>query len=123
MGPIMLGIFAALIAAVTLLSVKGSLIYYRLPSTPPWLRRRKGLQVLLSSTLANGFTVALFMLGQYFVGLAGKPFPLFDAVLIGAIGAACWLALWQLRAFERRTLGSALAMETVADAMTAPRAA
>ncbi len=119
----MLGMFAALIAAVTLLSVKGSLVYYRLPSAPLWLRQRKGLQVLLSSTLANGFTVALFMLGQYLVGLAGKPFPIFDVVLIGAVGVACWLALWQLRAFERRTFGSAPAIETVADTMTAPRAA
>ena len=119
----MLGILAVLIAAVTLLSVEASLVYYRLPSTPLWLRRRKGLQVLLSSSLANGFTVALFMLGQYFVSVQGKPFPLFDLVPIGAVVVAFWLARRQLRAFERRALGSAASVETVADGDVAQRAA
>jgi hypothetical protein len=119
----MFGIFAALIAAFTVLSVKGSLIYYRLPSAPLWLRQRKGLQVLLSSSLCNGLTVALFMMGQYLVDLQDRPFPLFDLVVVGAVGVACWLALRQLRAFERRTLGAAPTIETVTDAVTAPRAA
>jgi hypothetical protein len=119
----MFGIFAALIAAFTVLSVKGSLIYYRLPSAPLRLRQRKGLQVLLSSSLCNGLTVALFMMGQYLVDLQDRPFPLFDLVVVGAVGVACWLALRQLRAFERRTLGAAPTIETVTDAVTAPRAA
>lgn len=119
----MLGMSAVLIAALTLLSVEASLVYYRLPSTPLWLRRRKGLQVLLSSSLANGFTVALFMLGQYFVTLQGKPLPFFDLVPIGAVVVAFWLARRQLRAFERRKLGLAATIETVADGDLAQRAA
>lgn len=119
----MLGTLAVLIAAVTLLSVEGSLVYYRLPSTPLWLRQRKGLQVLLSSSFANGFTIALFMLGQYFVSLQDKPFPLFDLVQIGAVVVAFWLARRQLHAFERRTLGSAASVETVADGDAAQPAA
>ncbi|WP_316977821.1 hypothetical protein [Shumkonia mesophila] len=119
----MLGMLAILVATATFLSVEGSLVYYRLPSTPLWLRQRKGLQVLLSSSLANGFTIALFMLGQYFVSLQGKPFPLFDLVPIGAVVVAYWLARRQLRAFERRALGSAETVATVADGEVAQRAA
>lgn len=119
----MLGILAVLIAALTLLSVEGSLIYYRLPSTPLWLRQRKGLQVLLSSSLANGFTVALFMMGQYFVTMQGKPLPFFDLIPIGGTLVAFWLARRQLRAFERRVLGDAATIETVADGGAERRAA
>lgn len=119
----MLGMFGVLIAAVTLLAVEGSLVYYRLPAAPPWLQRRKGVQVFLSSSLANGFTIALFMLGQYFVGLQGKPFPLFDVVLMGAVVVAYWLARRQLVAFERRMLGSAETAATVTDGEAAQRAA
>jgi len=119
----MLGIFAILIAAVTFLAVEGSFIYYRLPTAPLWLRQRKGLQVLFSSLLVNGFTVALFMLAQYFITLQGKPFPLFDLAPICAIVVAFWLARRQLRAFERRALGSATAVETLAEADVARRAA
>lgn len=119
----MLGILAVLIAAATLLAVEGSLVYYRLPAAPLWLRRRKGVQVFLSSSLANGFTIALFMLGQYFVGLQGKPFPLFDVVPMGAVVVAYWLARRQLHAFERRTIGSAATAATVEDGDAAQRAA
>lgn len=111
----MFGILAVLTAAATLLSVEGSLVYYRLPAAPLWLRRRKGVQVFLSSTLANGFTLAIFILGQYLIGLEGKPFPLLDVVLMGAAVVPYWLARRQLRAFERRTLGSAATAGTVAD--------
>ncbi len=119
----MLGILAVLTAAATLLSVEGSLVYYRLPAAPLWLRRRKGVQVFLSSTLANGFTLAIFILGHYLIGLEGKPFPLFDMVLMGAAVVPYWLARRQLLAFERRTLGPIQIAETVADGDAAQRAA
>ncbi len=105
----MLGMLGVLTAAVTLLAVEGSLVYYRLPAAPAWLRERKGVQVLLSSSLANGFTIALFILGQYLVNLRGGQYPLFDLALMGAVVVAFWLARRQLRAFERRTLGPAAA--------------
>lgn len=98
----MLGVFAVLVAAATLVALEASFVYYKLPSTPLWLRERKGVQTTLSSTLSNGFVVALFMMVQYLVNLGEKPFVATDLALMGVVVAGGVMGWRWVRTFARR---------------------
>lgn len=102
----MLAVSAVLVAAVTVLLIEGSLVYYRLPAAPAWLRRRKDIQATISCTMSVGLIAALFMMGQYLDNLRDQPFSIPDAVLAGVVAIAFVLAFRWLRKVAPRVTGT-----------------
>lgn len=119
----MLAVSAVLVLAVSLLLVEGSLVFYRLPIAPEWLRRRKGLQAMLSSLLSYGLIIGILMMGQYLIELGDEPFKLLDIILVCAVVVAFVVAWRRLRAFERRAATAEEAVETEPTVETPRRAA
>lgn len=104
----MLAVLGVVVAGLTLLLIEGSLVYYRLPSTPRWLRDDKSMQATLSSSLTIGIVAAIFLVGQFLASPQARHFDVLDGVIVVAVLAAFFFAWRRLRRFERRSgMGSA----------------
>lgn len=98
----MFAVFSVVIAVLTVLLVKGSLIYYRHPSAPHRLREDKSLQTTLSSSLTIGIVAAIFLMGQFLADLKDQRFGLIEIGVIAIATTGGWFAWRWLTAVERR---------------------
>jgi hypothetical protein len=94
-GSSMFAVLAAVVGCATVLLVEGSLVYYRHPLAPAWLRDNRSLQVTISTAFSMGFIAALFMLGQFLVDRAGQALSGGEAAtILGVLGFGFVLWRW-----------------------------
>lgn len=115
----MLAVLGVVVAGLTLLLIEGSLVYYRLPSAPAWLRDDKSMQATLSSCMTIGIVAAIFLVGQFLASPQARHFNVLDGVIIVVVAAAFFVAWRWLRRFERR-LGAPDAATVADDAVVIP---
>jgi len=86
---------------LTLLLIEGSLVYYRLPVVPRWLKDDKSWQATISSCFTMGIVGAIFLAGQFLANLKTQHFGGVEIALV-ALAVVGFLAAWRrLRAIER----------------------
>ena len=98
----MFAVSSVLIAVLTVLLVKGSLIYYRHPAAPQWLKDNKSLQTGLSSSMSIGVVASIFLMGQFFADFKHQQFGLVELGLIAVPLAGGVFGHRWLKEIERR---------------------
>lgn len=110
----MLAVVGVVVAGLTLLLIEGSLVYYRLPSAPHWLKDDKSLQATISSCFTIGIVGAIFLVGQFLASLKTQHFGAIEIALIAAAVIAFFVAWRGLMGVERG-LGATAVSATVSD--------
>ena len=88
----MLAVLSAFVGCLTLLLVEGSIVYYRHPNAPDWLRSRPSLQTTVSTLFGTGLVLSVVLLGQFFADTAANTLSLVQVALIaGSLGVTIWL--------------------------------
>lgn len=90
----MLAVLSVVVACLTVLSVEGSLVFYRHPMAPRWLKANTSLQVTISCVLSMGAIGAVFLLGQFLVG-SGSSLP--NTAEVGAMAVVLVVSAFLLR--------------------------
>lgn len=114
----MLAVFSVVVACLTVILVEGSLVFYRHPVAPQWLKANTSLQVTISCMLSMGAIGSVFMIGQYLVGSGNAlPTPAEAGAIVVALVVTVFLYRW-IRSVGRTLTGAGPARVT--DSTPAP---
>jgi len=95
-------VIAVVTAILTMFAVEGSLIYYRHPAAPTWLRDDKSLQTTISSCFSIGLVAAVFIFGRFLSEFKTQRFGLVEIGITAAVVVGAFVAWRWMKAFERR---------------------
>lgn len=88
----MLAALAVVIGCATVLLVEGSIVYYRHPSAPDWLRSRPSLQTTLSTLFSTGIMLAIVLAAQFLAHGESRTLNLGEiAVIVASVSVGFWL--------------------------------